>query len=67
VNAYIAAVRMDARKVANAVPVDITPNDTVLIADAVSGVWVHHVERLMGALRAAGVSERLVEEIARGG
>lgn len=36
-------------------------------ADAASDVWQSHVERLMGALRAAGVSDRLVEAIARGG
>jgi len=58
--------RLLARRAANLVPVDITPADTCRIADAVSDVWEPQVNRLKGALRAAGVAERLVEEIARG-
>lgn len=47
---------------------DVHPRQShEIAADAASNVWEAREERLKGALRAAGVHERLVNEIADGG
>jgi len=64
---YHEIIRESARKAGNLVPVNVTPEDTFRITDAASDVWSIHVDRLMGALTAAGVSPALVEAIAYDG
>lgn len=60
---YHEIIRERAWRAGNTVPVNVTPEDTGRITDAASDVWAIHVDRLMDALRAAGVSDELVEAL----
>lgn len=46
----VTSTHAQARRAANLVPVDVTPEDTARIADAASDVWEPLVRRLFGEL-----------------
>lgn len=51
--AIVMTLRERARKRANLVPVNVTPEDTARIADAVSALWEAENERLRDLLNSA--------------